>query len=124
MSVALDRFAEHPLVGVGAGRGAVETRSAAGRVLVQEYVHNEYVQVLLEYGVVGAALLAALIAAIARALWQRGARRREDPLWCGVAAACVAAPFDFVWHVPVVPLVLAVLIGLGVASAQRGGVGR
>jgi O-antigen ligase len=86
---------------------------------VQQYVHNEYLQVLAELGAVGVALLAALLAATARLLWRNRPGEPASALWAGVVAACAAAAahagFDFVWHVPAVPPTLAVLIGLVVA---------
>jgi 4-amino-4-deoxy-L-arabinose transferase-like glycosyltransferase len=86
---------------------------------VQQYVHDEYIQVLAEVGAIGAALLAAVIAGIARLLWR--SRPRAPVLWAGVLGACAAAAvgagFDFVWHVPVVLLTVAALVGLAVAPA-------
>ena len=85
---------------------------------MQQYVHNEYVQTLAEVGAIGAALLAALLATTLRLLWRSRSSERASVFWAGTAAACAAAVvhagFDFVWHVPVVPLTLAVLIGLAV----------
>ena len=85
---------------------------------MQQYVHNEYVQTLAEVGAIGAALLAALLATTLRLLWRSRASERAPVFWAGTVAACAAAVvhagFDFVWHVPVVPLTLAVLIGLAV----------
>jgi len=114
---ALDLVAQHPFTGVGPGRVVIESQRH-GRLRVQQYVHNEYVQTLAEVGAIGAVLLAALLAATLRLLWRSRSRERASVLWAGTAAGCAAAAvhagFDFVWHVPVVPLTLAVLIGLAV----------
>jgi hypothetical protein len=119
-AAALRLFARHPLTGVGPGRVVLESRDK-GRLRVQLYVHDEYLQVLAEVGAIGAALLAALIAGTARLLWRSRPREPGAALWAGVLAACAAAAvgagFDFVWHVPVVPLTMAVLVGLAVAPA-------
>jgi O-antigen ligase len=116
-ATALDLVAQHPLTGVGQGRVVIESQRH-GHLRVQQYVHNEYVQTLTELGAIGAALLAALLATTLRLLWQSRSSGRASVLWAGTAAACAAAAvqagFDFVWHVPVVPLTLAVLIGLAV----------
>jgi O-antigen ligase len=81
------------------------------------YAHDEYVQVAAELGLVGAALVAAALVALGRLLW----RSRSDPgvtdaRWAGVvAAACafaVHSAFDFIWHIPAVPLLMITLIGL------------
>jgi O-antigen ligase len=116
-ATALDLVAQHPLTGVGPGRVVIESHRH-GRLRVQQYVHNEYVQTLAEVGAIGAVLLAALLAATLRLLWRSRSSERASVFWAGTAAASAAAVvhagFDFVWHVPVVPLTLAVLIGLAV----------
>ena len=116
-ATALDLVAQHPLTGVGPGRVVIESQRH-GHLRVQQYVHNEYVQTLTEVGAIGAALLAALLATTLRLLWRSRASERAPVFWAGTVAACAAAVvhagFDFVWHVPVVPLTLAVLIGLAV----------
>ncbi|HEV2870006.1 MAG TPA: hypothetical protein VG409_01185, partial [Actinomycetota bacterium] len=75
------------------------------------YVHNEYLQVAADLGLVGLALLAVLLVALARLLW--GARATAVGPWTGVvAAACafaVHSGFDFVWHLPAVVLTVALL---------------
>ena len=74
-TAALHRFAAHPLAGVGPGHAAVQTRTAAGSVHVQQYLHDEYLQVLTEYGSLAGVALLALIAGLARLLW----RNRPGP---------------------------------------------
>jgi hypothetical protein len=107
---------EHPLVGVGPGDGWVRWSSEGGTTQTMQYVHDEYLQVLVELGVLGLALLLGLL--VGGGLLARRAIRRDrvSPLPAAVAAALAAAAlhgaFDFVWHLPVVPLVLGVLIGL------------
>jgi O-antigen ligase len=122
-SAALRVVADHPLAGVGPGRVVAETTTSNGRVQVYQYVHNEYLQVLAELGAVGAVLLAALLLSLARLLWRSRSHHAEPELWAGVAAACAAAAvqaaFDFVWHVPAVPLTVAVLLGLAIVPAAR-----
>ena len=116
-ATALELVAQHPLTGVGPGRVAIESHRL-GHLRVQQYVHNEYVQTLTEVGAIGAALLAAFLATTLRLLWRSRSSERASVFWAGTVAACAAAAihagFDFVWHVPVVPLTLAVLIGLAV----------
>ena len=119
-AAALQIVGEHPLVGVGAGNAVIESRQD-GRLRVQQYVHDEYLQVLAEEGAIGLALLAALMGGTVRLLWRSPLRRRKSPLWAGtvaaVGAAAVQAGFDFVWHVPIVLLTIALLIGLVVKPA-------
>jgi hypothetical protein len=123
-ATALDVVARHPLVGIGPGRFVRETRSH-GRLRVQQYVHDEYAQLLAEQGAIGAALGAVLLFAVARLLWKSWHDRRARALCAGTVAASIAvalqAGFDFVWHVPVVLLCLALLIGLTVKPATSTG---
>ena len=124
MSTAALRLAsEHPLIGVGPGRLRI-TKHDGGHLRVQQYAHNEYLQVLAELGVIGTVLLVALVASIGRLIWRSPLRRLQPELWAGglaaAAAAVVHAGFDFVWHVPIAPLILAALIGLMVTPAAAG----
>jgi 4-amino-4-deoxy-L-arabinose transferase-like glycosyltransferase len=94
-----------------------------GRLQVQQYVHDEYRQLLTELGAIGVVLLAALVAGVIRLLWGSHPLNAAPALWAGSVAACAAtavhAGFDFVWHVPAVPLTVAVLVGLAVAPVTR-----
>jgi O-antigen ligase len=113
---ALDIVAQRPMTGVGPGDGWVRWSSDDGTAQTMQYVHDEYLQVLVELGAPGLALLLG-IGAGGLVMVRRAARR--DPgstvpaaVGAAMAAAAVHGAFDFVWHVPVVPLVLAVLLGL------------
>jgi O-antigen ligase len=112
---ALRLTAEHPLTGVGPGRIALVWTTADGRTVISRYAHNEYLQVLVQLGVVGFLLLLALLAAITRTVWH-GRTATPSQLWAGVAAGLVAlavhSGLDFLWHVPAIPLLSALLIGL------------
>jgi O-antigen ligase len=122
-AAALRVVADHPASGVGPGHVVAQTTTSNGRVQVYQYVHNEYLQVLAELGTIGLALLAALLLSLARLLWRSRSDNAEPELWAGVAAACAAAAvqacFDFVWHVPAVPLTVAVLIGVAIVPVAR-----
>ena len=114
--VALDSFADRPLT--GGGPGLVEWRwtHANGASTTVRYVHNEYVQLTAELGLVGAALLSAALLMLAWALWKLRDAGPSRPLWAGVVAGICAlavhSAFDFVWHIPAIPLVAAALAGL------------
>ncbi len=113
---------EHPVAGVGPGRGALSWVGPDGRTLVAKYAHNEYLQVSVELGLVGLALLLAMFAGVAAALLRSSTAGSTRPLWAGGVAALVAlavgSAFDFLWHVPAVPLFGALLIG-ATASHNR-----
>jgi O-Antigen ligase len=89
-----------PLVGVGPDR-LLELHASDGSSA--HFVHNEYLQVAADAGLVGLGLLGVVAVSLA------GALRRIDPLLsCAVAAVvcwAVGGAFDFSWHLPVVGLV-------------------
>jgi hypothetical protein len=113
---AMNLVVEHPLAGVGPGSSPVTYPGADGSVQAMRYLHDEYLEVLLALGAPGLVLLVALLAAAAMTL-RRAFRRTPDralaaAVTAALAAAAVHAAFDFVWHLPVVPLLLAALLGL------------
>ncbi len=57
-------------------------------------------------------LLAAAVATLRRAHKQGAGNALVVAVSAALAAAAVHAAFDFVWHLPVVPLLLAALLGL------------
>ena len=113
---ALRLVADHPLTGVGPGHGGVRWGGWDGATMTMRFVHNEYLQVLLELGIPGLLVLLVLLGSVVATLRQAWQRPSRDALTGAVAAALAAAAvhagFDFVWHVPVVPLLLAALLGL------------
>ena len=117
--VAVRSWADHPLGGEGAGSFSVtwlRERDIAERV---RNAHSIELETASELGIVGLALLAAAIAALALA-----ARRllgEDAALAVGPAAALVAwllhASVDWDWQVPGLTAVVMVLAGLLVARA-------
>lgn len=123
LRVAVRLTGEHPVVGTGPGQAALSWVAADGRTLVARYAHNEYVQLMVELGAVGLALLLALLVTVAQAV--RHGRRTQPslPLWAGATAGltalAVGSGLDFLWHVPAVPLVGALLVGITVPKAKE-----
>lgn len=110
-----------PAAGYGGGAfvwAFPKHQKAAKLILRYDYPHNEYVQVLAEYGGIGGGLLAAGLVAGAF-LFLRGVRRSESSvaagLLCGAAGAAAAgaihAVFDFNFHIFANPYVLACIGG-------------
>lgn len=112
-SAAFHQWASAPLFGVGPDR-VLSVHATDGTVA--HFVHNEYLQVGADSGVLGLALLVCVALALARAL------RRVDVLSsCALGALCclaVAGAVDFDWHLPVVGLVGGWCAGLA-AQAPR-----
>jgi O-antigen ligase len=108
-SSGLHQWFAAPLVGVGSDR-LLEVHASDGSSA--HFVHNEYLQVAADAGLVGLGLLGMVAVSLARALGRRG------PLSsCAVAAVvcwAVGGAFDFSWHLPVVGLVGGWCAGLAV----------
>jgi O-antigen ligase len=108
--VTFDQFAAAPLVGVGTGRLDLVYVDHAGRLVAAQYTHDEYLQTAAETGAVGLALVAGTFCCLGVAAY----RRRRLP--GGAAAAAVLAAFaahsafDFLWHIPVVPLLVVAAV--------------
>ena len=109
-------IAARPLTGTGVGLARFTWPTPDGNELIALYAHNEYVQLLVDLGAVGLALLAGVVAAAATVAW-RGRRYPQPPgtragAIGGLAAFAAHSGFDFLWHIPVLPLVAAMLVGL------------
>jgi hypothetical protein len=128
-SVALHMWHNHLLSGVGPGRAVFVWTTADHQLVFDRYAHNEYLQLAVEQGFVGLAGLGALGAAVgatAFAGWHSGSRSQSDrhqradlkSLRAGAIAGLVSlalhSAFDFLWHVPAVPMIAALAVGLTV----------
>jgi len=114
----------HPLAGVGPTHLLVRWVDSQGQATRADYTHNEYLQLAAEQGVVAPVLVIAGLAVVAGALARRVGRDRAAWLAAGalgaVAAFAVHSAFDFMWHVPVVPIVVAALVGAALAPRAPG----
>jgi hypothetical protein len=108
-SSALHQWLSAPFVGVGPDR-LLDLHASDGSSA--HFVHNEYLQVAADSGLVGLGLLGLVALSLAKALC------RIDPLLsCAVAAVvcwAVGGAFDFSWHLPVVGLTGGWCAGLAV----------
>jgi O-antigen ligase len=96
--------------------------ASGGGSSVYRYTHNEYLQVLAELGAIGGLLLAALLLMIVRGLhraWHGRGAVAAGAL-AATAALAVHAGFDFVWHIPAIPLLVAALVGLASPEIPAG----
>jgi hypothetical protein len=116
LQAALGLVARHPLTGTGPGQAELRWKGTDDGIHLYAYVHNEYLQLAAELGLVGLVLLAVLLAATARLLWRARPTGRASGTWAGVVAATAAfvmhSGFDFVWHLPAIVLTVTLLIGL------------
>jgi hypothetical protein len=119
--VAMDSFAAHPFIGVGAGSYGVEWRRERESDDFAQDAHMLYLETLAELGVVGGLLLAAFLAAVAIGV-RRSAADPEDPT-APVAAACIAAfivhvGLDWTWEFPAVTLIALLLSAAAVQPSM------
>ena len=116
LHAALRLVAQHPLTGTGPGQADLRWKGHDHGTRLFTYVHNEYLQVAAEFGLVGLVLLAVLLVAITRTLWRARPTGRAGATWAGVVAAAAAfavhSGFDFVWHLPAIVLTVTLLVGL------------
>lgn len=108
-SLAVDQFFEAPLLGAGAH--SVEWRSVSlltdrGEPAqgVLNYAHNEYFQLLCDYGAIGLLFLLGLVLCFCGKLFLN-VLKDEDPVWgmatlAALVAYCVHCLFSFVAHIP------------------------
>ena len=124
--VALDEFAAHPLLGIGADNFA-EPYLAHGRSTeTPRYPHSVELRTLAQTGLVGALLALVGLGAALLAAW-RALARHPDPLTRAVAAAAVAGfaywvvhgSFDWLWEFAGLGAPAFALLGLACALAPR-----
>jgi hypothetical protein len=119
---ALKVWDKHFLTGVGPGQTIFFWTTDKQQMLFDHFAHDEYLQLAVEEGIVGLAGLAVLIAGAAVTLirgWQSARRlgpaSGQAALTAGAIAGLVAfgvhGAFDFLWHVPLVPLLAATALG-------------
>ena len=118
--VALKAFAAQPVRGVGAGGWAVWwLRDRTIHDFAQD-AHSLPLQTLAELGLVGFALLIAVVAGLALAC--RDAHRLAPAAAAGPIAGLVVyaahAPLDWDWQMPAVTLVAIVLGGMALVQAR------
>jgi O-antigen ligase len=121
--VALDTGVDHPLAGVGASGFRVQWLTHREVDEVVRDAHSLELETFAELGLVGVALLAALLGSVA--ISARATYRVDPALAAGPTAALAAWAFhsaiDWDWEMPALTLVAVVLAGplLGRAS-ERG----
>jgi tetratricopeptide (TPR) repeat protein len=128
--VALNEFAAHPLVGIGADNYQQQYLVHGRSQETPHYPHSVELRTLVETGLVGALLLVvglgAALAAGARAVRPRD-QRSLDPLACEVAAAALAGfaywlvhgSFDWFWEFAGLGAPAFALLGLACALQPR-----
>ena len=84
----LKLFALSPVAGNGVGAFETGITQVQEYKLVTRYVHNHYIQILLEDGVIGFALFAAALVAMAVCLWKKRNQEENDAFFWVYPALC------------------------------------
>lgn len=127
-SAAVKEDATRPLAGTGSGTFEFWWARNADVDEVVRDTHSLYMQTLGELGIIGLALLVGFIGVVlaggAAASWRAGASATA-PLaaaLAGCVAFFVAAAFDWVWQIPVLPVAMLLLAAALVGSWREGAV--
>jgi tetratricopeptide (TPR) repeat protein len=127
----LRMVAAQPLIGVGAGAWEVEVpryQAASAQVEDDYYAHNEILQLLAEYGLVGWTFLLALLAYLGSVAWNlravaTGSDQAEAPVraltLCSLLAFLVVSNAGFPWRMASSGALFALSLGILAASDAR-----
>lgn len=113
--VAAGSVVSHPWLGVGPGRLRMVWVSEDGQMQRMRYVHNEFLEHAATYGLLGlAGLVAAGATVVAQGSGGRGRSGRVGsmPTAAIVVSFTVHSSFDYLWHQSLVPVFIALLVGL------------
>jgi O-antigen ligase len=127
----LRMIADRPLTGVGAGAWEVQVPlylPSGSQVETDYYVHNEVLQTLAEYGVIGALFLLGLFAWLLQAAWRtwqgRGGEAMEEGVWratalCSLLALLLVGNVGFPWRMASTGALFALALAVVAASDAR-----
>ncbi len=113
-AAAFDVARHHLILGIGAPRVVLQWEEG-GRIFTATFAHNELLQLLTQDGVIG---LGVLLIGLGFVFLRLARNRGRDTAWsatCGIAclvAFLVQSSLDFLWHLPVIPVEMAVILAL------------
>jgi O-antigen ligase len=122
---------QRPLAGVGAGAWESEIplfQADGAQLETDYYVHNEPLQLLAEYGVVGWVFLLGLAAYLLKAAWrtlkETGPQAQADGAWraallCSLLALLIVSNVGFPWRMAATGALFALCLGGLAASDAR-----
>lgn len=121
--VALEGFEAAPILGTGAGTYEFTWRKDRNIDIPVRDAHSVFLEPLSELGIVGAALVIAMIAAlliVGVASWRREIRQAQERtavLLAVMAAFVISAGFDWFWEMPALGAVF--FLSAGVVTSSR-----
>ncbi|MDR1191497.1 MAG: O-antigen ligase family protein [Verrucomicrobiales bacterium] len=91
------------------------------------YTHNDYLNLLSDYGIIGAVIVSGFLAALVARLWARTRRELVPPeqqiatrlAWCVLAAVAAHETFDFNLHIPACAIACFSLLAIGSAQIKH-----
>jgi O-antigen ligase len=120
--VAIDAFAEEPLLGHGAGTYVFSWTQHRSLEIPVHDAHSLYLEAFAELGVIGGLLMLTLVGALlwtAFAVWRDAAqpqRERYAALLAVMLAFAVSAAFDWFWEIAALGAVFFIAGGIAVAA--------
>lgn len=121
-------IAANPVTGVGAGAWEVDIplyQAEGSQLETDFYVHNEFLQLVAEYGLVGWLFLAGLIGWMVRAAWRTWKEPDlDEAAWRAILLTSVLALFivsnaGFAWRLAATGAIFALSLGAVAASDLR-----
>lgn len=106
--LTLEQFDTSPVTGVGPGRLDFVYVDHDGVLVSAEYTHDEYLQAAAETGLIGLVLVLGAFVAIGIGAVRRRSTPGGPAALAVVTAFGVHSAFDFLWHIPVLPILVAV----------------
>jgi len=121
-AAAFDVARHHLILGIGTARVLLQWREG-GKLYTATFAHNEFLQLLTQDGVVGLGVLLVGLAFVFVRLAHRRGRAGAWSAECGIAclvALLAQSSLDFLWHLPVIPVLMAVVLAVATSEGQRG----
>jgi O-antigen ligase len=121
----LQAFRDFPVFGSGMGtfQDIFKVYQPDGLYLYWTHAHNDYLELLLELGIVGAALAAVFFFTALRAILKTKWKGREVYIWAAVLASLTAIAVhsivDFNLHIPSNAILFSLVLGIGVFVSRR-----
>jgi len=118
-AAAYDVARHHLLLGVGTARVLLQWE-AGGQLFTATFAHNEFLQLLVQDGLVGLVVLllglGGVFVRLARLRGAPGAWSADGGIAC-LVALLVQSSLDFLWHIPVIPVLMAVVLAAATTPA-------
>lgn len=123
----LAAFRDFPVFGAGFGtfENVFALYQPAGLQKIWEHAHNDYLELLLEGGLVGVLIAGVFIYAVlkrafrGRGGWQGDAAYLKAGFIASIVTISVHSIFDFNLHVPSNAILLSIILGLAVSGASK-----